>query len=301
MINNLHLINIYEQPKVNAGLSSQMLYGEKFKIIHKKGNWLKIKTDYDNYIGTEVLIPYGSEQLRGIVKRRHRDSEGNLYGKGNKNPILDTRRYEVQMPDGSLETYGANIIAESIMANIDDDGNLFVLLDKILDHKSSDEAIKIKDGTFITKSGTRRDKPTTRGWKLLISWKDGTTSWVRLADMKESFPVEVAEYAKAARIIDEPAFKWWCYKVLRKKNRLISGAKTKYWLKTHKYGIRLPKTIKEALRIDKETGTDLWAKAIAKEMKNVMIAFEFDESDKIPVGCTKYLEIEGYREAKAMA
>ena len=147
--------------------------------------------------------------------------------------------------------------------------------------------MKIKDGTFITKSGTRRDKPTTKGWKLLVSWKDGTTSWVRLADMKESFPVEVAEYAKAAKIIDEPAFKWWCYKVLRKKSRLISGAKTKYWLKTHKYGIRLPKTIQEALRIDRETGTDFWAKAIAKEMKNVMVAFEFDESDKIPVGHQK--------------
>ena len=51
MINNFSLINIYEQPKANAELSSQMLYGEKFKIIYKKGNWLKIKTDYDKYTG----------------------------------------------------------------------------------------------------------------------------------------------------------------------------------------------------------------------------------------------------------
>ena len=28
-----------------------MLYGEKFQIIYKKGDWLKIKTSYDNYIG----------------------------------------------------------------------------------------------------------------------------------------------------------------------------------------------------------------------------------------------------------
>lgn len=76
--------------------------------------------------------------------------------------------------------------------------------------------------------------------------------------------VGIADYARGARIIDEPAFRWWCYKVLRKKDRLIAGAKTKYWLKTHKYGIRLPKTIKEALQIDKDTNTDLWAKAIAK-------------------------------------
>ena len=35
---------------------------------------------------------------------------------------------------------------------------------------------------------------------------------------------------------------------------------------------------------DQETGTDLWAKAIAKEMENVMVTFEFTEEDKIPVG-----------------
>ena len=51
MINNFPLINIYKYPKTNSELSSQMLYGEKFNIIHKKGNWLKIKTNYDNYIG----------------------------------------------------------------------------------------------------------------------------------------------------------------------------------------------------------------------------------------------------------
>ena len=51
MINNFPLINIYENPKLSSKLSSQMLYGEKFKIINKKNNWLKIKTNYDNYTG----------------------------------------------------------------------------------------------------------------------------------------------------------------------------------------------------------------------------------------------------------
>ena len=51
MINNFPLIDIYKYPKTNSELSSQMLYGEKFKIIYKKGNWLKIKTNYDNYTG----------------------------------------------------------------------------------------------------------------------------------------------------------------------------------------------------------------------------------------------------------
>ena len=51
MINNFSLLNIYENPKSYSRLSSQMLYGEKFKIIKKRGAWLKIKTDYDKYSG----------------------------------------------------------------------------------------------------------------------------------------------------------------------------------------------------------------------------------------------------------
>ena len=50
MINNFSILNIYEKPKANSKLSSQMLYGEKFNILSKNKNWIKIKTSYDNYI-----------------------------------------------------------------------------------------------------------------------------------------------------------------------------------------------------------------------------------------------------------
>ena len=63
--------------------------------------------------------------------------------------------------------------------------------------------------------------------------------------------------------------------------------KSKYWKLTHKYGIRLPHSVEEALRIDEETETDSWRKAIEKEMKNVMPAFEFHDDDKMPVGYAK--------------
>ena len=58
-------------------------------------------------------------------------------------------------------------------------------------------------------------------------------------------------------------------------------------MKTQKYGVRLLKSIKEAYTIDRETNTDLWAKAIVKEMKNVMVTFEFSDDDKVPVGHEK--------------
>ena len=119
------------------------------------------------------------------------------------------------LPDGSTETYGANLIVENIMSSVNDEGNLFVLLDEIIDHQKTDEAVAESDSWYLTKSGQRRRKPTTKGWELLISWKDAMSSWVRLADMKENFPVKVAEYAVGAGIAGEPAFVWWCNKVLR--------------------------------------------------------------------------------------
>tara|TARA_X000001036_G_scaffold49260_1_gene39341 strand:- start:40 stop:786 length:747 start_codon:yes stop_codon:yes gene_type:complete len=43
--------NIYKKPSQFSEITSQILYGEKFKILSKNKNWLKIKTSFDNYIG----------------------------------------------------------------------------------------------------------------------------------------------------------------------------------------------------------------------------------------------------------
>jgi gamma-D-glutamyl-L-lysine dipeptidyl-peptidase len=43
--------NIYEKCSKLSKISSQILYGEKFKILSKNNDWLKIKTSFDNYIG----------------------------------------------------------------------------------------------------------------------------------------------------------------------------------------------------------------------------------------------------------
>ncbi|MDC1196899.1 C40 family peptidase [Pelagibacteraceae bacterium] len=45
------LSNIYKKPDVVSEVTSQILYGEKFKIISKNKSWIKIKVLYDNYIG----------------------------------------------------------------------------------------------------------------------------------------------------------------------------------------------------------------------------------------------------------
>lgn len=73
--------------------------------------------------------------------------------------------------------------------------------------------------------------------------------------------------------------------MLKHHTRIIKAMKSRYVRRTHKYGIRLPKTTEEAYEIDKETGTDYWHQAIMKEMRNNMVAFKFlEEGESIPVG-----------------
>ena len=240
--------------------------------------------EYDEYLTAEVMIPIGDGKMKGVVKRRVKDDDGLPVGKRHPNPILDSREYEVELSDGTVDSYTANMIADNIYAQCDDEGNMYTMMDEILDHRKNGHAIEIENGWIHTKQGTRRRKITTAGWELLVQFKDDTARWVRLADLKASFPIETAEYALNNKIIEQPAFAWWAKDALRRRDRTICKAKTRYWKRTHKYGIELPKSIQDALQIDKRTGTDFWRKALEKEMKNVMIAFEYTEDGKPPLG-----------------
>ena len=44
-------LNLYKKPSYKSKIGSQILYGEKFRILLKKKKFIKVKTSYDNYIG----------------------------------------------------------------------------------------------------------------------------------------------------------------------------------------------------------------------------------------------------------
>jgi hypothetical protein len=64
-----------------------------------------------NYLTAKVLLPRGEESFKGTVVGRKKGADGNPIGLANSNPILDTREYEVEFPDGTFDSYTANIIA----------------------------------------------------------------------------------------------------------------------------------------------------------------------------------------------
>ena len=52
-----------------------------------------------------------------------------------------------------------------------------------------------------------------------------------------------------------------------------------------KFGIDVPTTVLEAERLDTLNKNDFWSKAIAKELKNIIVAFQLlEDGEQIPVG-----------------
>ena len=209
--------------------------------------------------------------------------DGNPTGVRYDSPILDTRSYEVEFPDGEINVYTANTIAENPYSSIDSEGRESLYLAEILDHKSDNCAIKKDDG-FTTSNGRKIPRRTTKGWKLLYKWKDSTQSWVPLKDIKESYPAQVTESLVTNKIADKPAFNWWVRHVLRKRDRIIIKVKASYLRKTHKYGIQVPRSVTEAIQLDRANNNTLLMDATEMEVKHFMCTFEFNDGNTIHIG-----------------
>lgn len=249
--------------------------------------------DYDGYIQAEVLLPQDGEHLRAArVIGKSKDKDGRIIGQYNSNPILNTTVYDVMFPDGAVQQYAANTIAENIFSQVDEEGYRFQLLDHIIDHKKDHTAVEKGDAYVYDKKGNKSLRRTTKGHYFLVAWKDGTESWIPLKELKETNPVDIAEFTKLKGIDDEPAFQWWVPYTLRKKDRIISAVKARVKKKTHMYGVEVPRSVREAYDLDVKNGDTKWRDAISKEMKNVRVAFQIlEDGEELDPGRT---EVECY-------
>jgi hypothetical protein len=243
---------------------------------------------HDELVNAEVRLPQGDAMRSATVLGHFKDSDGTVKGRHSDDQMLNTLLYDVEFPNGEVKQYAANLIAENMYSQVDSEGFQYNLLHEIIDHQRDESAVSKEDMYIVTNRGAKRLRQTTVGWKLLVVWRDGSDQWIPLKDLKESNPLDVADYAKANRIDDEAAFKWWVPFTLRKRDRIIASVNARVRKTTHKYGIEVPTSIKHALEIDKKNGNHFWRDAIDKEMKNVSIAFEIlEENQHLPPGYTR--------------
>ena len=89
--------------------------------------------ELDSLIGSQVNLPDKSGiPLLVTVNKRKRDSQGHPVGRADDNPILDSRIYELEYPDGRVEEYS---ILENMVEQVDSND---------WDATSSDEILEIR-------------------------------------------------------------------------------------------------------------------------------------------------------------
>ena len=244
---------------------------------------------YDRLLNAEIMVQAEEGHASGKITKQVLGPDGMVKGKYDDYPYLNSIIYEVELADGQIKEYGANIITENMLTQVDSDGFSLSLMEGIIDYKRDDSVAISKMDKYITNSrGHRRLRKTTAGWKLLVKWRDQSESWVKLSELKESHPVETAEFAKSRGIDNESAFAWWVPHTLKKRNAIISAMKVRLRKTAQKYRIEIPTSVDHAMEIDRKNRNTMWKDALALEMFNVGVAFEIlEEGQKAPPGWNK--------------
>ena len=87
----------------------------------------------------EIALPRDSDGPEYTkVTKRLRDANGIPIGTTNNNPILDTRLYQVESLDDHQASLTTNTIAGNIFSQVDEEDNVYVLLDTIINHRVDD-------------------------------------------------------------------------------------------------------------------------------------------------------------------
>ena len=105
--------------------------------------------------------------------------------------------------------------------------------------------------------GVRLPKNATEA--LQIDRETGTYYWEKamnkeMKKAKVSYEEVEGCTPEEVRSGQVPELNGYTEATLKKRERIISKVKTKYWRTTHKYGVRLPHNATEALQINKEMG-----------------------------------------------
>ena len=91
-----------------------------------------------------------------------KDDKGDIIGSYHENPLLNSIIYDVKFPDGEVKEYAANVIAQNMYSQVDENGKSSLLLDSILDHAKNASAVPIENKYVVTRSGHKRLRKTQK-------------------------------------------------------------------------------------------------------------------------------------------
>ena len=195
-------------------------------------------------------------------------------------------------------TYIQNVDGEPTRAEVKsmtgDDDNMFVVkvgdreeiiaYNDIINHVQDNLGEDDTDRAWIFQDVIDHRKKAN-SYEVLVEWDGGSTSWEPLSHMASQDPVTLARYAKDNELLDEPGWKRFKQIARRDKRyiRMLRQANLAKDKKAEKYkfGVKVPRTAKEALKLDELNGNSLWQRAMKAEIDSIQ---EFGTFRNLGVG-----------------
>jgi hypothetical protein len=154
-------------------------------------------------------------------------------------------------------------------------------LSDIIEDQHETELHAHDDSTFAFKAINDHQGPLTSldkrykgsSYNLLVHWEDGSETYEPLSVMAKADPITCAHYAQAHDLLDTPGWKSLKRIATRtvKFARMIRQSKLEHERHgpQYKFGILLPKTRKDALKLDEKNGNKLWQESLNIEMDQI--------------------------------
>ena len=98
--------NIYKRPSTNSEVSSQIIYGEKVRVLGTKNKWIKIRTLSDNYSGyikkeklkRNLKIIFKTSKLKTRIFSQNKTKEFLTFN--SRLPVLSKRKNFIEFEKG---------------------------------------------------------------------------------------------------------------------------------------------------------------------------------------------------------
>ena len=151
------------------------------------------------------------------------------------------------------------------------------LIDLVEHECSKDDPDKLWHFKWIAAhQGPLHDKdPCYNGssFNVLVEWEDGSETYEPLDIVAKDDPAICAKYAKENKLLNIPGWKRFKRLAKREKTlqRMMNAAKRKS-VRTgpiYKFGVQVPRNVKQAMQLDEQNGNTLWMDAMKLEISQL--------------------------------
>ena len=120
--------SLYGSPSSQSKICTEIIYGEKFKILSKTKGWLKIKTSFDSYIGYIKNINYSQKfnftHKVNVLKAKITKSPNNFSNDKSKKFLPFASRIEILKLDGNSKGEAISLIKSIYKMFVSTDANM---------------------------------------------------------------------------------------------------------------------------------------------------------------------------------